>query len=539
MRSTDLESLLRDGTTRDAGDADAVGAMASRALGRAAGAAHSEGNAVRLLLDARENFPAWLDAIRRAQRLLLFECYIVDDDEVGREFVRALRERARDGVRVYVLYDWLGSLRSDDLWPSLREAGVEVAAFNPFELSSPLGWIARDHRKMIAVDGHVGFVSGLCVSAKWLGDPARRLEPWRDTGVEIRGPAVADLETAFDEAWMASGKAPLPPEVRTAPSGIARAGDTRVRVIAGEPNAAGTFRLDLLIAGIARERLWLTDAYFVGTAPYVEGLRSAARDGVDVRLLVPGASDIPAVSVLSRAGYRPLLEAGVRVFEWNGTMLHAKSAVADTHWSRIGSTNLNLASFLGNYELDVAIEDTAFAALMANQFEADLERATEIVLTSRNRVRRADGPDESAEHARRAPSGSAGRAAAGAVSVGSALGAALTNRRALGPAESGLLVKMAGAALATAIVGVLWPAVVAWPAAALAAWIGLSWLGKAWTLRRDHEESDGAAAATEAEPAVGADGTPGAQRGATVSTGPAPRAAGEASGHGQTRGRSL
>ena len=473
--------------------------MASRALGRASGALHSEGNAVRLLLDARENFPAWLDAIRRAERLILFECYIVDDDEVGREFVRALRERARDGVRVCVLYDWLGSLHSDDLWPALRDAGAEVVAFNPFEVWSPLGWIARDHRKMIAVDGRVGFVSGLCVSAKWLGSPSRRLEPWRDTGVEIRGPAVADLEAAFDEAWVASGQAPLPPEVRTPVGSIARAGDTRVRVIAGEPNAAGTFRLDLLIAGVARERLWLTDAYFVGTAPYVEALRSAARDGVDVRLLVPGASDLPAVSVLSRAGYRPLLEAGVRVFEWNGTMLHAKSAVADSHWARVGSTNLNLASFLGNWELDVAVEDVAFAEAMAMQFEADLERSTEIVLTARNRVRRADGHESASEHPRRAPSGSAGRAAAGAVSVGSALGAALTNRRTLGPAESGLLVKMAGAALVTAVVGILWPAVVAWPAAALAAWIGLSWLGKAWTLRHGHEGSDAGAAPDEAE----------------------------------------
>jgi len=194
MRPPDLESLLRDGKPRGAGDVDAIDGVAARALGRASGASHSEGNAVRLLLDARENFPAWLDAIRRAERVILFESYIVDDDEVGREFVRSLRERARDGVRVYVLYDWLGSLRSDDLWPSLRAAGVEVAAFNPFELSSPLGWIARDHRKMIAVDGRVGFVSGLCVSAKWIGNPAGKLEAWRDTGIEIRGPAVADLE---------------------------------------------------------------------------------------------------------------------------------------------------------------------------------------------------------------------------------------------------------------------------------------------------------------------------------------------------------
>lgn len=466
----------------DALDDDIVG-LATRALGRASGAQSSEGNAVRLLLDARENFPAWLDAIRRAERLILFECYIVDDDDVGREFARALADRAQDGVHVYVVYDWLGSFRSESLWGPLRATGARVAAFNPFRLASPLGWTTRDHRKMIAIDGHTGFVSGLCVSAKWQGDAQERHDAWRDTGVEIRGPAVADLERAFANVWRACGEAPVPAELLTSANAIARLGSTRVRVIPGEPSAAGVLRLDLLIAAIARERLWLTDAYFVGTAPYVQSLVAAARDGVDVRLLVPGASDLPAVSVLSRAGYRVLLEQGVRVFEWNGTMLHAKTAVADSLWSRIGSTNLNLASFLGNYELDVAIEDEAFSRAMAEQFERDLARSTEIVLTARNRVRPAERREDG-DHLRRATSGSAGRAAAGAVSVGSALGAALTNRRALGPAEAGLLVKMAFAAIGVGVVGALWPAAVAWPAAVLAIWIGLAWAAKAWGLHR-------------------------------------------------------
>ncbi len=210
--------------------------------------------------------------------------------------------------------------------------------------------------------------------------------------------------------------------------------------------------------------LWLTDAYFVGTSAYTQALRAAAVDGVDVRLLVPGASDIPALSPLSRAGYRPLLEAGVRVFEWNGTMLHAKTAVADGTWARVGSTNLNLASWMSNYELDVAIEDAAFAQAMATQYEKDLGRATEIVLTPRNRVRRAEpraaaAKEAGAPVAQRAPSGSAGRAAAGAVSVGSALGAALTNRRTLGPAEAGLLATMAMFVLGVVVVAALWPRV--------------------------------------------------------------------------------
>ena len=178
------------------------------------------------------------------------------------------------------------------------------------------------------------------------------------------------------------------------PDTEATAGDTRVRVIADAPSATGTYRLDLVIAALARRQLWLTDAYFVGTAAYVQALAAAARDGVDVRLLVPGASDIPALTPLSRASYRALLAAGVRVFEWNGTMLHAKTAVADGLWSRVGSTNLNIASWMGNYELDVAIEDRRFGAVMAAQYEIDLTHATEIVLTSQHRVRLAQARAE-------------------------------------------------------------------------------------------------------------------------------------------------
>src|SRR6202008_72347 len=162
-----------------------------------------------------------------------------------------------------------------------------------------------------------------------------------------------------------------------------------LRVIAGVPTASATFRIDLVVASIARKSLWLMDAYFVATSAYVQALRAAAKDGVDVRLLVPGVSDIPALSPLSRAQYRPLLESGVRVFEWNGTMLHAKTAVADKLWARVGSTNLNLASWMTNYEMDVAIEDPKFAEKMAAQFERDLLNSTEIVLTRRNRVRAA------------------------------------------------------------------------------------------------------------------------------------------------------
>ena len=489
-------------------------ALADRAFARAAGSDPIDGNAVRLLRDAAEHFPAWLDAIRAAKHSILFESYLWEDDPVGREFAEALAERVRSGVRVYVVYDWLGSFWAGALWTTLAAAGAHVRAFNPLRFDSPLGWLTRDHRKTIAIDGRIAFVTGLCVSARWNGDASRGMEPWRDTGVEIRGPAVAEIEQAFAKVWHACGGGTLPAECLTAASAIEPQGDTRLRVIAGAPSATGTYRIDLAIASFARKHLWLTDAYFVGTSAYTQALRAAAADGVDVRLLVPGASDIPALSPLSRAGYRPLLEAGVRVFEWNGTMLHAKTAVADGTWARVGSTNLNLASWMSNYELDVAIEDAAFAQAMAAQHEKDVDHATEIVITTRNRVRRTEpraavARDAGEPVAKRAPSGSAGRAAAGAVSVGSALGAALTNRRTLGPAEAGLLGTMALLVFGVAAVAAIWPRVVAWPLSVVGAWLAVSWLLKSVSIWRGRQ--DGAAAAQGPGPdrRDGGDGGPG------------------------------
>jgi cardiolipin synthase len=466
--------------------AEDLSVLAERAYSRTSGADAIHGNAVKLLIDASENYPAWLDAIRGAQKAILFEMYILDDDATGREFIAALAERASAGITVKVLVDWLGGRRGFDALKTLEGSGAEVRVFNAPGFTSPLAWLTRDHRKTITIDDRIGFVSGLCVSDLWLGDPKRHLEPWRDTGISVEGPAVAALQRAFAIVWDVAGDT-LEPRLLADQAKLPNVGDVSLRVVAGLPNGPGTYRLDLTIASVARSYLWLTDAYFVGTSAYVGALAAAARDGVDVRLLVPGASDIPMISPVSRAAYKPLLDAGVRVFEWNGTMMHAKCAVADGVWSRVGSTNLNLASWMGNYELDVAIEDRDFARRMAEQYAQDLTRSTEVVLTRRNRVRRSDHvrPYESA---RRSHAGSAGRAAAGAVSVGSALSAALTNRRTLGPVEAGLLLKMGLLALLIGVVAALWPWVIAWPLAIVLVWLGLAWLGKSASLKRKDKE---------------------------------------------------
>jgi cardiolipin synthase len=267
--------------------------VADQAFARAAGAPLIRGNSVQLLKDAKENYPMWLAAIEGATRTIHFESYIIHDDECGRRFAQALSAKAQAGVRVYVLYDWLGALSTTSrrFWQDLRKAGVEVRCFNPPRFDSPLGWLSRDHRKMLVVDGRLGFVTGLCIGQSWVGDPARGRDPWRDTGVAIRGPAVADIAHAFAQIWAVAGP-PLPEDELPSREDLSVEGTIALRVIASEPSTAGLYRLDTLIAAGARHSLWLTDAYFVGTTTYIQALVAAAKDGVDVRLLVPGSSDL-------------------------------------------------------------------------------------------------------------------------------------------------------------------------------------------------------------------------------------------------------
>jgi cardiolipin synthase len=464
-------------------------ALLDRAFTRAAGAPLVNGNSVRLLRNAAENYPAWLAAIHSAREKIYFENYFVCDDRIGREFADALAQRARAGVRVRLVHDWLGSLHkaSRRFWRSLTDAGVEVRTFNPLKFTSPMDVLHRDHRKVLAVDSRIGFVTGLCVGDMWVGDAARGISPWRDTGIEVQGPALCDIERAFSHVWDAIGE-PLAARELVARDTLPATGDVSLRIVANEPGTTGIFRLDQLIAAAARRTLWLTDAYFAGVAPYVQALRAAASDGVDVRLLVPGASDIPMLRPLSQAGFRPLLEAGIRVFEWKGPMLHAKTAVADGRWARVGSSNLNVASWIGNYELDVVVENEAFAAEMEDMYLADLENAAEIVLEPR-RKRLADrdadrGPVLDISSAGK-PRGSASRAAAGALRIGRTVSAALSEQRVLARTDARLVATSGIVLLAIAVAGVFWPLVVIVPLAIVLAWVGLVLLIRAFTLRKE------------------------------------------------------
>ena len=358
-----------------------LGGLRRDALERATGSPEIAGNAIRLQFDGPSTFDAWLEAISKAERYVHFENYILRDDPVGHAFRDVLVERARQGVEVRVLYDWVGCWATRrKYWKPFRQAGVEVRSFNRPSLRDPYGLFQRDHRKLVVVDGEVAFAGGFCIGQEWAGTGTE--PPWRDTGVEIRGPAVAAASRAFGRTWEVVGE-PLPLHVVGGPAAVA--GDTGVWLIEGEPRRSRVLRTVALVAAVAQERLWITDPYFVAPGAVVESMAEAARAGVDVRILVPGSNNWPLVGTLSRAGYRYLLEHRVRLFEWQGAMIHAKSSVADGIWCRVGSTNLNAWSLLGNWEIDVGVMDASLAGQLEGLFLADLASSSEVVLPGSRR----------------------------------------------------------------------------------------------------------------------------------------------------------
>jgi cardiolipin synthase len=511
--------------------------MADRAMVRSSDAEQVHGNSARLLASGRDAFRAWLQAIEGAQRYVHLENYIIRDDRIGRTFREALCERARAGVKVRVLYDWIGCWATPRrFWKPFRDAGVDLRAFAPPSLSDPLNLIRRDHRKVVAVDGGWASVSGMCIGDEWAGDPEAGIPAWRDTGVEFRGPVAAVIDRAFCKTWAFTGGR-LPEDEIPDPHGVRPAGNVAVRVVEGEPGRSRIYRLSQFVAVGVERRLWITDPYFVLPPAMTEALASAARDGVDVRVLVPAYNNWPIVGGMSRAGYRPLLNAGVRLFEWEGPMIHAKTAVADGFWARVGSSNLNLASLLGNWELDVAVTDLHFAAEMEALFLRDAESSVEVSLVSSTRVpgmgireRRAvervmaerpaeyeEAPSRTAarEARRRSYRGSEfsrylGRLARAA----SVLARALVGQRTIGREDVGWVSVWGVILLAVAAVALFFPRVAVLPEALLFLVLGIATFVRLVTHRNDPpdggDEGDaGLIRRSHAPPGPGSPGEPG------------------------------
>ncbi len=378
--------------------------VVDRALDRATGGRAIPGNRVALLFDGPEIFPAMLERIAAARRWIHFDSYIFHGDETGRRFVEALIERAHAGVPVRLVTDWLGSFTTRPrIWRRLRKAGVEVRLFNPPNILRIRRNLVRDHRKVLVIDGATTIIGGHCIGNEWAGNPAKNRQPWRETACAIDGPAALAADQAFARLWSAIGES-LPSSELASDAPVL--GDAEVRIMAGEPGSVRASRVSSLLLDGAEDRIWITDAYLIAPREIYQGLMDAARAGLDVRLLVPGTSDLTHLQNLTRIGYRDLLRAGVRIFEWRGPMLHAKTLVTDGRWVRIGSTNLNLSSLLANYELDVLTDDPRLGLAMEARYRRDIEESVEILLRppgSRKSRRLAAVHPESLERERHHP----------------------------------------------------------------------------------------------------------------------------------------
>ena len=379
------------GLERRAG-VDVVGTPSfARGLWRIAAADASSGNRVALLRNGPATFSAMLELIETAEKVVSLEGYIFRDDEVGKQFADALVSAAQRGVKVRLLVDWVGRLGTPySFFHGIARGGPEVQFFNPPGFRRWLGLVPRDHRKLLVVDDRAGVTGGIGIGREWkTGVLKRRRAPWRDTAVLIEGAAAGDMIQAFDRMWRrARGK-----ERRGSHRHLTRPARSThldpsvdppalVGIIEGEP---GRFRISraLQIQAVSAERsIWIASAYFMPSASEVEALTGAARDGVDVRVLVPSRYDHPWIRLATRHFYRRLLRNGVRIWEWGGEMMHAKSSVVDGRWTRIGSTDYNPLGIAINFELDAVIEDRVLGAQAEAMFLEDFEQSKEITINT-------------------------------------------------------------------------------------------------------------------------------------------------------------
>ncbi|MEP6730662.1 MAG: phospholipase D-like domain-containing protein [bacterium] len=368
-----------------------TGPAFARGLWRIAAADVSSGNKVLLLHDGPATFDVMCDAIHGARETVVLEAYILRSDEVGHRIGAALIEAAQRGIAVRVLSDWIGMRGvSKRYLHDLKKAGIEHRVFSPIGWRRWFGLIPRDHRKLLVVDSMVGVTGGVGIGNEWMGKTKKHRGHWRDTAVRIEGPAAADMQQAFETMWERAikrerrGSHRLTRRIaRGAHLDPATAEPSLVGIVEGEPLRLRIARALQLQAISAERSIWIANAYFVPSWSEVEALTGAARDGVDVRILVPARNDHRWVSFLTRRYYRRLLTNGVRIWEWKGTMMHAKTSVIDGRWVRVGSTDFNPLGVAINFELDAVIEDAKLGAKAEAMFLEDLEGSREITMKSR------------------------------------------------------------------------------------------------------------------------------------------------------------
>jgi cardiolipin synthase A/B len=362
------------------GEIDPADASFMRAAEAITGAPISVGDEVELLINGDEIFPAYLETIRGAERTLCLTTYVYWRGDIAREVAEAVAERARAGIRCHVIIDAVGGLKMErDVVGVMLDAGVQVSRFRPPKPYAFRRIANRTHRKLLIADGRVGMTGGVGIAEEWTGD-AEDPDHWRDTHVRVRGPVVRGLFGAFADNWLeATGDVlvgedylpDLPESDGGGPMMVVRSsagvGDTNVEA------------LYYLAIAAARRSLDLTAAYFVPRPAFIEALCDAAERGVRIRVLVPGPHiDKGPVRIAGRAGYDDLVGCGVELWEYQPTMLHAKTMVVDEVWASVGSVNFDNRSFQLHDEATLCVRCEAFAGRLTAQFERDLERADRI-----------------------------------------------------------------------------------------------------------------------------------------------------------------
>ena len=353
----------------------------SRAMGELLGRAILDGNRVEVLLNGDEIFPGMLKAIRGARKTITFETYIYWSGSIGREFADALAERAHAGVKVHVLLDWVGSNKMDkSLLEEMNKAGVQVRKYHEPRWYQLGKLNNRTHRKLLVVDGQEGFTGGVGIADAWTGH-AQDPQHWRDSHFRIRGPAVAQMQSAFMDNWIkVSGDVLHGPEYFPA---LAQVGDGKAHIFSSSPSGGSeSMRLMYLLAITAASRsIHLSTPYFVPDALTIKALTDATRRGVTVQIITVGAqTDAELVRHASRARWGPLLEAGIQIYEYQPTLYHCKVMIVDGLWVTVGSTNFDPRSFNLNDEANLSYFDADFSRRQIEIFQQDLLHSRQMTL---------------------------------------------------------------------------------------------------------------------------------------------------------------
>jgi cardiolipin synthase len=348
----------------------------------------TKGNKVTLLADGKDTYAAMFKVIENAKDHINLESYIIEDDETGRKFADLLLQRQVDGIQVNLIYDSVGSMKTPAaFFQRLRDGGIQVVEFNainPLKAGGKWGLTHRDHRKILIVDGKVAIMGGINISKVYSSTPFRRKQNekapihWRDTDIQIEGPAVAEFQKLFLDTWLKQ-KGPKLSEGHYFPD-LKESGKALVRVVGSTPGETNRIPFIVYVSALsfAEHSIHMTNSYFIPDVQIIKALTDAAVRGVDVKILLPGTTDSQLALYAQRYYYSGLLKSGVKLYEHSTSLLHAKTAVIDEVWSTVGSTNMDNMSLLTNDEVNAVILNQEFAIEMENMFVRDLANSRQI-----------------------------------------------------------------------------------------------------------------------------------------------------------------